>query len=174
MALTHFLQVLNIFQIERIGEAKKLEKCNSRITFSRRYLLWHGSPVSNYASILRHGLRIGPTRGIFFADQARKSIGFCRAQSGEDAFVLLCEVELGRQSAWKSHGVGVEQTCDSYIVKGQTHKVWHDAGCVHPDLKGVKIPDVSSNQIPQRPAKEYVILNRAQIRQRYIFHIKID
>jgi hypothetical protein len=61
----------------------------------------------NFASILRQGLTIGPTQGIFFADRSGKSLGYCRANRGEDAFVLLCEVELGQQSPWHHGGGGV-------------------------------------------------------------------
>lgn len=164
---------MNIFQHERQGEIQQLSRCVKEhgILSSNRRLLWHGSPVSNFASILRQGLVIGPTRGIFFADIAGKSVGFCRANQGEDAFVLLCEVELGQHSLWHA---GINTASNSYIIDGQSHAKWRDAACVHPDLKGVQFPDVHSNQIIGRPAKEYIILNPAQIRHRYIFHIKVN
>jgi hypothetical protein len=172
--LTYGIQILNIFQHERQGEAQQFARCVKRILPSNRRLLWHGSPVSNFASILRRGLIIGPTSGIFFADLAGKSVGFCRASSGEEAFMLLCEVELGQHSPWRRGGAGVNRASNSYTIDNLSHAKWCDAVCVHPDLKGVQIPDVKSNQIMGRPAKEYILLNPAQIRHRYIFHIKLN
>jgi poly [ADP-ribose] polymerase len=88
--------------------------------------------------------------------------------------MLLCEVELGRHSTWQHGGGAISSAFDSYIINGQSHATWSDAACVHPDLKGVRIPTVDSNsEIFVTRGKEYIVLNPAQIRHRYIFHIKL-
>ncbi|GKU11822.1 unnamed protein product, partial [Fusarium langsethiae] len=78
--------VRNIFRVERKGESKRFGDFDiSRINPNRR-LLWHGSRVTNYAGILRQGLRIAPReapvtgymfgKGIYLADMSSKSAGY--------------------------------------------------------------------------------------------------
>ncbi|KAJ5851082.1 hypothetical protein N7455_010938 [Penicillium solitum] len=169
-------EIMGIFCLERPGEAERFaqwEKENLASIGDRR-LLWHGSMSSNFAGILSQGLRgdgIVSTDGkhfvpgVFFADISTKSAGYCR-QKGE-ALMLLCEVELGKASAVSDrHG-------------GRTfHKRWRDAGYIHPDFKGTQVPDVDAgtatlNDYPGLYHSEYVAKSPAQIRQRYLFHVKI-
>lgn len=46
-------KISNIFAIERKGEAKKFEQFNN----GPRILLWHGSKVSNFISLMALGLK---------------------------------------------------------------------------------------------------------------------
>ncbi|CAI7638229.1 unnamed protein product [Penicillium discolor] len=169
-------EILGIFRLERPGEAERFaqwEKENLASIGDRR-LLWHGSMPSNFAGILSQGLRgdgIVSTDGkhfvpgVFFADISTKSAGYCR-QKGE-ALMLLCEVELGKDSAVSDcHG-------------GRTfHKRWRGAGYIHPDFKGTLVPDVDAGTAtlidgPGLYHSEFVAKSPAQIRQRYLFHVKI-
>ncbi|KAJ5958351.1 uncharacterized protein N7479_005501 [Penicillium vulpinum] len=169
-------EVIGVFRIERPGEAERFaewEKANLADVGDRR-LLWHGSMASNFAGILSQGLRgdgIVSTDGkhfvpgVFFADISTKSAGYCR-QKGE-ALMLLCEVELGKSSTLSHHHAG-----------GTIHKKWRDAGYIHPDFKGTQVPDVhagtkSSSSHSGLYNSEYVAHTPAQIRQRYLFHVKI-
>lgn len=94
----------------RIETIFRIEK--SMLDFERfeasdpnRFLLWHGSPLSNWCGILKHGLLIAPPeapaagylfdKGIYFADNAQKSSVYCRAQPGSKAVLLLSEVACG-------------------------------------------------------------------------------
>lgn len=94
----------------RIETVFRIEK--SVLDFARfaasdhnRSLLWHGSPLSNWCGILKHGLLIAPPeapaagylfdKGIYFADNAQKSSAYCRAQPGSKAVLLLSEVACG-------------------------------------------------------------------------------
>lgn len=59
--LTSYLQVQDIFRIERNGEEKRFEQSPyAKLQGSDRRLLWHGSRVTNYGGILSQGLRIAP------------------------------------------------------------------------------------------------------------------
>ncbi|KAJ5507466.1 hypothetical protein N7527_009609 [Penicillium freii] len=167
--------IMGVFRLERPGEAERFaqwEKENLASIGDRR-LLWHGSMSSNFAGILSQGLRgdgIVSTDGkdfvpgVFFADISTKSAGYCQ-QKGE-ALMLLCEVELGKSSA-----VSVER------VGRTVHKKWRDAGYIHPDFKGTQVPDVLAGTKSSRSSglyhSEYVAESPAQIRQRYLFHVKI-
>ncbi|KAJ5398811.1 hypothetical protein N7465_009300 [Penicillium sp. CMV-2018d] len=168
-------EIMGVFRLERPGEAERFaqwEKENIASIGDRR-LLWHGSMSSNFAGILSQGLRgdgIVSTDGkhfvpgVFFADISTKSAGYCR-QKGE-ALMLLCEVELGKSSA-----VSVER------VGKTVHKKWRDAGYIHPDFKGTRVPDVLAGTRSSSSSglyhSEYVAKSPAQIRQRYLFHVKI-
>ncbi|CAD8053289.1 unnamed protein product [Paramecium sonneborni] len=79
---TQSVRIANIFAIERKGEAQKFEKYNQ----GSRILLWHGSKISNFLSLLTLGLKIAPSwavntgamfgKGIYFADQFSKSYNY--------------------------------------------------------------------------------------------------
>jgi poly [ADP-ribose] polymerase len=173
--------VIGVFRLERPGEAErfaKWEKDNEVHTGDRR-LLWHGSWCGNFAGILSQGLRgdgiINPNgsgfcNGIFFADISTKSAGYCRASPGLEVLMLLCEVELGNETtntplAWRYIGRTV-------------HSKWRDAEYIHPDFKGVLVPDVNAETTLGEYKSnfynsEYVALNPSQVIQRYLFHIKL-
>ncbi|KGO68804.1 hypothetical protein PITC_076860 [Penicillium italicum] len=170
------LEIIGVFRLERPGEAERFaqwEKANHAHVGDRR-LLWHGSRASNFAGILSQGLRgdgIVSTDGkhfvpgVFFADISTKSAGYCRQQG--EALILLCEVELGTSSAIATHCVG-----------STVHKKWRDAGYIHPDFKGSQVPDVRAGTMtasgtPSYYHSEYVAKSPAQVRQRYLFHVKL-
>ena len=70
-----------------------------------RTLLWHGSRLSNWCSILKQGLRIAPPeapstgymfgKGVYFADCFSKSANYCFVNSRGRGVIALCEVDLG-------------------------------------------------------------------------------
>lgn len=93
---------MNIFRIERHGEAERFASWSkeNQAGVGDRRLLWHGSQQLNFIGILSHGLCDDalPTgrkhAGVYLAEMAHLSIGFCRTSRG-DALMLLCEVECG-------------------------------------------------------------------------------
>lgn len=89
--------------------------------------------------------------------------------------MLLCEVELGSSDGVSLNVQGPENLMISYIIKGLTHKTWRDAASVHSNLRGVKIPKVIPGRTRQDvvSCKEYVIMDPAQVRQRYLFHFRL-
>ncbi|KAF3436463.1 hypothetical protein FNV43_RR23555 [Rhamnella rubrinervis] len=75
-----------------------------------RMLLWHGSPLTNWTSLLSNGFRIDPIgtniserrfgKAVYFADMFCKSVIYCfgydaYGTSVSDGVLLLCEVALG-------------------------------------------------------------------------------
>ncbi|KAJ6185653.1 hypothetical protein N7519_006954 [Penicillium mononematosum] len=61
---------------------------------------------------------------------------------------------------------------------GTVHKKWRDAEYIHPDFKGFRVPDVRVGTTTAGGRSgfyhsEYVVENPAQIRQRYLFHVKV-
>lgn len=59
--------------------------------------------------------------------------------------------------------------------------VWKDAACVHPSLKGVKMPDTTTalpgnTKVPNAYLQynEYICYNVAQVRLRYLLRVKMN
>jgi poly [ADP-ribose] polymerase len=91
-------EIVNIFSIFE-------KSCNKRPRKGLRYLLWHGSRLTNWYSILSHGLKIAPPeaphtgymfdKGIYTADCFTKSANYCFGTPGQRGLLVLCEVDLG-------------------------------------------------------------------------------
>lgn len=125
-------------------------------------------------------------RGIYFADLAGKSVGYCRAASRDMALMLLCEVEVGHTMM----SLGTANYTSSSLVKssnscavlgqGSTpYKQWRDAGHVHTNLKGILMPDFDAGSTTTNRAttilahNDYIVYDPAQVRQRYLFKFQM-
>lgn len=94
------IELVDLFSVEREGERDNFNDLPNRT------LLWHATRLSNYASILKTGLKLPPAdapssgysfgKGIYFYDMASKAATFCapNGSSGTGVF-LLCDVALG-------------------------------------------------------------------------------
>ena len=163
---THHIRytVQDVFRIERNGEFDRLDNSSygKLGKKSNRRLLWHGSRASNYGGILSQGLRIAPPeapvsgymfgKGVYLADMSSKSANYCAAGiSGNTGVLLLCEAELGApmlELTDSDYNAGERCKKDGRLAtwgQGQiAPQAWKDAACIHPSLKGVKMPDVVS------------------------------
>lgn len=165
---------------------------------SDRRLLWHGSRSTNYGGILSQGLRIAPPeapstgymfgKGVYFADMSSKSANYCWASSSDNmGLLMLCDVELGNPMLEETNGNfnaaqdAKKQGKLATLGRGSTApRVWKDAGCVHPDLKGVKMPDLKTSPDTSRDVhssllyNEYIAYDVAQIRQKYLLFIHMS
>ncbi|KAK4869128.1 hypothetical protein LT330_006128 [Penicillium expansum] len=190
-------KVVNIFRIERQGENNRFNASPfANIPNSDRRLLWHGSRSTNFGGILSQGLRIAPPeapvngymfgKGVYLADTSSKSANYCCHHNSRGmGLLLLCDAELGApmlelehsdyNAGAVAHNEGKIATLGkgSYIPGG-----WKDAGCLSPALQGVTMPDVNigMDQIPQSGLyyNEYIVYDVAQIRQRYLFQVKMN
>ncbi|KAL1839107.1 hypothetical protein VTJ49DRAFT_1875 [Mycothermus thermophilus] len=193
----HSYKVENIFRIERKGEYARFDDSVFGKMHQNRRLLWHGSRVTNFGGILSQGLRIAPPeapvsgymfgKGIYLADMASKSANYCCSYiSGGTALLLLCEAELGdpmQELVNASYNAGEDAKKKGMIAtwgKGQTGPLkWKDAGCVHPSLAGVMMPDTSVTPGNTNVDgaylyyNEYIAYDVSQVRLRYLFRIKI-
>ncbi|ERF69192.1 hypothetical protein EPUS_01149 [Endocarpon pusillum Z07020] len=191
-------KVQDIFRIERQGERDRFAKSPyASIKNSDRRLLWHGSRSTNYGGILSQGLRIAPPeapvtgymfgKGVYLADISTKSANYCWASSsGGTGLLLLCEVELGApplrlKNADSNAGETAKKDgCISTLgVGGIAPKGWKDASCVHADLKGVKMPDTSTEPGPTDENhayllyNEYIVYDVSQVRLRYLLRVQM-
>ncbi|GAB1211933.1 hypothetical protein ATERTT37_001057 [Aspergillus terreus] len=195
---THHINysVMNIFRIEREGENDRFMSSKyAKLKNSNRRLLWHGSRSTNFGGILSQGLRIAPPeapatgymfgKGVYFADMSSKSAGYCcHYSSANMGLLLLCDVELGERMLELVNGnYNADQDSKKQgmiATLGQGMSVpggWKDAGCVHPSLRGVSMPDMET-PLDRNTGKclqynEYIVYDVAQIRQRYLFQVKM-
>jgi poly [ADP-ribose] polymerase 2/3/4 len=189
-----YQNVESIFRIERQGEKDRFISD----TVSDRRLLWHGSRATNFGGILSQGLRIAPPeapatgymfdKGIYLADMSSKSVNYCYSYiSDNTALLLLCEAELGKPMQeftdfqYNAAALAKKKGVLSTFGKGSTGPlVWKDAECVHPSLKGIKMPDTSS-KLPGSTGvvgggllyNEYITYDVSQVRLRYLFRVKM-
>jgi poly [ADP-ribose] polymerase len=122
-------------------------------------------------------------KGVYFADMSSKSANYCCAEdSGGKGLLLLSEVALGplyevyggdyyaRENARKRGKL-------STLGKGQViHSEWKDARSVHPDLKGVGMPNGAAGYNVAQASlmyNEYIVYDVSQIRLRYLFFLDI-
>ncbi|CAG8909903.1 unnamed protein product [Penicillium egyptiacum] len=191
-------KVINIFRIERQGEKDRFNASPyAKIPNSDRRLLWHGSRSTNFGGILSQGLRIAPPeapvngymfgKGVYLADTSSKSANYCCPYNSRGmGLLLLCDTELGAPMLELDHS--------NYNAGEEAHKAgkiatlgrgrntpggWKDAGCLNPALEGVTMPDVAigSSQDTQSRSlyyNEYIVYDVAQIRQRYLFQVKMN
>ncbi|KAJ5087806.1 hypothetical protein N7456_011422 [Penicillium angulare] len=151
------IQLVNIFSIERTGEANRYNEWRQRHHEAPR-LLWHGSPHANFKDILSEGLRGGlHCSEIFLAEIAAVSKDYCRIElNGPQALMLLCEVSSPFSQPGRSQ--------------------WRDAGHINGDLAGVQMLDITMGQkiTPSFVFQyQHQFVHCAQIRMRYLFHFKI-
>ncbi|EWC46572.1 hypothetical protein DRE_04295 [Drechslerella stenobrocha 248] len=192
-------RIVHILRIERKDEKETYarEKYDNFDSDNRR-LLWHGSRATNFAGILSQGLRIAPPeapvngymfgKGVYLADISTKSAGYCVPSISENmGLMLLCEAQLGDPmleltgSDYNAAENAQSAGCLSTWGKGiTTPKAWMDAGEVHPDLKGVQMPDPSvapgKSGVPGAYLQynEYICYSTAQIKLRYLFYIDFN
>lgn len=119
-----------------------------------------------------------------------KSANYCCAGiSGGEALLLLCEAELGNpmQALTDASSTAGEDALSkgmwSTWGQGLTGpKGWKDAGCVHPSLAGVTMPDTTQKPGPTNIKtglyglfyNEYIAYDVAQVRLRYLLRVKIN
>ncbi|KAI2622973.1 PARP-domain-containing protein [Hypomontagnella submonticulosa] len=188
-------QVSQIFRIERNGERQRFESAHG--SPRDRRLLWHGSRCTNFGGILSQGLRIAPPeapvsgymfgKGIYLADMSSKSANYCCSYiSNGHALLLLCEAELGdpmQVLTGASYGAAEDAKAKGMLStwgQGSTGpSQWKDGECIHPSLKGIKVPDVSvkpgATGVPNAYLlyNEYICYDVSQVRLRYLFRVRM-
>ena len=109
------LTLLDLYALNRDNEKEAFSKFDH---IKERKLLWHGSKVAVFPSILSGGLKIMPHsggrvgRGLYFADIVAKSASYCGLHNNI-GLILLNEVALG-----KSHEITKDDPSLTKAPKG--------------------------------------------------------
>lgn len=95
-------ELMEVFEIDRIGSEFDED-------IGGNVLLWHGSRMTNWFSIIKNGLILNPDKlgvyisgkmfgaGVYFASCVSKSIQYCGVNKGDICCLLLCKVALGKR-----------------------------------------------------------------------------
>ena len=135
-------------------------------------LFYHGSRNENFLSIIQNGLKIRPTGiattgsmfgdGIYFANKARKSIGYTSLKgsywasgSSDKAYLAIFEVATGKE--WE-------------VLKNETYKYWMG------NINEQKVKQQGCNSVFAQGGAdlrndEYIIYNSNQCTIRYLIEI---
>jgi poly [ADP-ribose] polymerase len=191
-------KVVNIFRIERQGENDRFTSSPyAKIPNSDRRLLWHGSRSTNFGGILSQGLRIAPPeapvngymfgKGVYLADISSKSANYCCPYNSRGmGLLLLCDAELGApmleldSACYNAGEEAIKAGKIATLGRGTNIPAgWKDAACLNPTLAGVKMPDVAVSSAKADQTRglwynEYIVYDVAQIRQRYLFQVKMS
>ncbi|CEL52142.1 poly [Rhizoctonia solani AG-1 IB] len=193
-----------LFRVERKGEQERwLGGGWDKVNDGERLLLWHGSRSTNFAGILKQGLRIAPPeapvtgyefgKGVYFGDMLAISANYTHCyQSGGMGLLLLCETvtrPYHEEYGFNFHADKTSKENGKVATKAMgklQHPDWKDAGEAlgRPDMAGVMMPagkaeDVSST-FPTPTVKvednwnEYIIYDVAQIRTRYLLMVQFS
>mmetsp|Transcript_58353 Transcript_58353/g.182987 ORF Transcript_58353/g.182987 Transcript_58353/m.182987 type:complete len:213 (-) Transcript_58353:276-914(-) len=162
----------------------------------RHRLLWHGTPATNLIGILAQGLRVAPPeapvsgyafgKGIYFADMASKSMGYCRAGGNEPKYLFLAEVAVGEpfQTRVATYLEAPMAGTNSTMAVGKRGPDWENE-CLTM-ANGVQIPLGEPVEMDQEEAKgdkakeippvslqhrEFVVYDPAQVRLRYLLEL---
>jgi poly [ADP-ribose] polymerase 2/3/4 len=169
-------EIQDIYTVNREGEDQKFKP-----EVGNRKLLWHGSKMSNFASILSQGLKLPPAeapssaykygKGVYFTDSASKAAQYCHAKlSGGTGLILLADVALGTPNMLK------KPDSNAGTLPAGFHSV-QVPGKHSPDAKNAQVEE-QGYTIPMGPLKAnpdgvvshnmYVVYNTDQIRARYL------
>lgn len=102
------VELVDIYDLSRNKEPPSVQQTLKKI--GNRQLLWHGSRMTNFCSIIKNGLLLNPESlgvyisgkmfgsGLYLASSFSKSFNYCASDtSGGYACLLLCESALGKQ-----------------------------------------------------------------------------
>ncbi|KAG6857651.1 hypothetical protein H0H87_010220 [Tephrocybe sp. NHM501043] len=191
------VSITHAYRVERSSETDAWNKRNfGQLNGGERLLLWHGSRTTNFAGILKQGLRIAPPeapvtgymfgKGVYFADMMSKSANYCYSHlSNNTGLLLLCEVAARPFHELTDASYNADKECKSnkkLATKGigRTQPVdWKDAGVAldNPELIGCQMPagpgkDVSPPNVYLQ-YNEYIVYDPSQIRLKYLLMVKM-
>ncbi|QRW00536.1 poly(ADP)-ribose polymerase PARP protein [Ceratobasidium sp. AG-Ba] len=191
-----------LFRIERKGEHDRwISGGWDKVGEKQRLLLWHGSRSTNFAGILKQGLRIAPPeapvtgyefgKGVYFGDMLAISANYTHChQSAGMGLLLLCEAvaqPFHEEYGFNFHADKTSKENGKVATKALgklQHLDWKDAGEAlgRPDMAGVMMPSGKakdmSHTFPKPSVKvednwnEYIVYDVAQIRLRYLLMVQ--
>ena len=166
------IEILEVFKVNRQGEDQRYEPFKN---LHNRLLLWHGSRLTNFASIISNGLKISAQvngsmfgRGIYFADMISKSANYCFPPLGtpcpqsDDVILVLCEVALGNMHQLYQASNIVNLPPGKHSVKGIGQTV-PDPLHVHTRPDGVVIPFGKPTRYNNNTTQHYSVTNTTQV-----------
>ena len=171
--------IKEIYSVNRIEENLRFEKWKN---LHNRQLLWHGSKLCNFVSILKNGLILNPGNnvkktgsmfghGLYFSNCSTKSGNYTGYNKGNPCIMILCEVALGTVLKYNTatnvtelklpynsvQGVGMSSPnpLDDYITED---------GLIIPLGKLIQTTNVGKSLLYD----EFIVYDQSQVRIKYI------
>lgn len=189
-ASTHHcdLDIIDIFEVRRNGEKERFEK-----DIGNHQLLFHGSGLANWISILSTGLRMPQTlgkgiyisgamfsSGIYSANAISKSFGYCRVENNDQAnenvaCLLLNEVALGTQAERTQADYDI--TKESLEAEG-CHSTWGKGETTPSSFETIDNVIIPNGKLRKSKGKsdllydEFIVYDVNQVLQRYVLLVK--
>jgi poly [ADP-ribose] polymerase len=162
-------EVVDIYEINRHGDDDLFESyCDSLGEYGKnRMLLFHGSDICNWISIMKNNLYLNPAAklknvhisgkmfgyGVYFADLHSKSVQYCNFRnSNGEVLLMVAEVCLGNQ--WLKYDA--DYYADRDIVDTDYHTVFaRGLYGTYQNKKSKPILEVNGVKIPNGALMEY-------------------
>ena len=178
------LKIVDIYELNKESEYDKYTQ-----HMGNKMLLFHGSPVSNWCSIIKNGLYLDPSKlgvrisgkmfgyGIYWANAISKSFNYCNADCfGNKAVLAIAEVALGDMYEQYQSNIDISQV---YLDNLKKNSTW-GKGQSSPEnvcvIDGVIIPNgiIKKNKINacQLQYDEFIIYNTNQYKIRYVIVVE--
>lgn len=189
---SYTVEMLDVYEIQRHGERDTYHDKYGK-DLDNKWLLWHGTRVTNFCSILQKGLLLRPDvipgtyisgkmfgYGIYAASSFSKSFNYTGASGRNSvACLFLAEVALGKPSKRKTHDYYISKDslkregCDSCWGLGRTTPggfTTMDDGTIVPNgkLTSSGVPDTSLLY------DEFIVYDQHQLNLRYIVKIRAN
>ncbi|KAN0012022.1 hypothetical protein ACTFIU_000243 [Dictyostelium citrinum] len=190
--LGYSIDVLDIFKVDKIGDNDQFSQWESN---SNRMLLFHGSRIQSWCSILPNGLKIASPlspksgyrlgKGVYLADCISLSGLYTGAtKENPTAIIAICDVALGNSAALY-HDTYMEEPQTGYQSTkafGKRQPALYDQlnGCYQDKdefipssiLKGPIIE--TGSVVSSFTHNEYVIYNNSQCRIKYLLKLRLN
>ena len=182
------LQVVDIYQLNKIAD-DVYDKFTKKM--KNKMLLFHGSPIVNWCSIIKNGLLLDPSKlgvritgkmfgyGIYWANAISKSFNYCGADSTNNtAVVAVGEVALGEIYEQYNANYNLSQAHLDSFKKNSTHGKGETAPSDITVIDGVGIPNGKLVKVNDPTKKctllydEFIIYNANQYKIKYLIVIK--
>jgi poly [ADP-ribose] polymerase 2/3/4 len=192
-APTHYckLSVVDIYELDK--DSNKVYDQFAK-NMKNKMLLFHGSPIANWCSIIKNGLLLDPSKlgvkitgkmfgyGIYWANSISKSFNYCGADSSNNTAVLaIGEVALGDMYEKYTSDWSLSQ---AHLDKLKKNSTW-GKGQSTPEsittIDGVGIPNGKLAKPKKNPPSgsyysllydEFIIYNPNQYKIKYLMVVK--
>lgn len=104
------IELVDIFELDKLNNEKNNKVLKNMNKIGNIQLLWHGSRMINFCSILKNGLTLNPEKlnvfisgkmfgqGLYFASSFSKSFQYCFSNTSDKyGCLLLSKISLGNQ-----------------------------------------------------------------------------
>ncbi|EZG78503.1 poly polymerase [Gregarina niphandrodes] len=200
--LTHDSMTIKIHSIYELDGGATTPAISTRAILHRK-LLWHGTRVSNLASIFSSGFKIAPPeapksgymfdKGVYFTDTCSKAAQYCHSEIyGDKSVLFLCEIILGNvlvayeanESIIKQYDIGCQldenerpkQQYQSVLGYGRLQPSKEiSVDMPHPILIPIGAQKkVNRKPLPQLMYNEFVVYNTQQVIPRFAVLVNIN